>query len=339
MNITIIDPKSGQVHPLSANDETNEAIFGARWHHGVLDLIDTPEDKATADHYELQWGSEVGFQAFAQNNPKAMQATPGKQMGWPLFFHEVRELAREREVRVYDAACGFGGLLDEFFADPVPEGLVYVGADVHGSLASIRIPPGVRSGQITLLRWDIGERLPVLEPFDVVVCRASIHHTKEPHRTFDNLVSVLKPAGRIAISAYARKGNLREAVDNGVRAAISPLPPKEAMRVGRELALFGRALQETGAVVGIAEDMPWLGIKAGEYPLQSLIYDHLLKCWWNDAFGESYSTVVNYDWYHPTYAYRYTLDQLKTWFDKNKIRLTCTQSTPFQHFLEGVRDV
>lgn len=337
MTFTIIDPVTRDRLTLGSDGRANAETFGRRWRKGVLDLVGSPEDQATADHYALQWSDEIGFQNFARENVQAMQATPGKQMGWPRFFHEVRNRARGQEVRVYDAACGFGGLLDEFFADPIPEGLVYLGADIHGSLTNIRLPQGARPGQIALLRWDIGERLPVAEPFDVVVCRASIHHTKEPHRTFDNLASVLLPGGRIAISAYARKGNLREAVDDGLRAAIGPLMPMEAMGVGRELALLGRALQCTGARVMLSEDLAWLGIKAGDYPLQEFIYDHLLKCWWNDKFGERYSTVVNYDWYHPTYAYRYTLDQLTAWFDRNKIQVTQTVSTSFQHFLDGTR--
>ena len=338
MSFTVHDPVSGNSLQLGADPQRNAETFGARWQAGVLDLVGTPVDQATADHYELQWGESVGFQNFAQKNPQAMQATPGKQMGWPRFFEEVREMARHKSVRVFDAACGFGGLLDELFADPIPEGLIYLGADIHGSLANIKKPKSAAPGQITLMRWDIGEVLPVEEPFDVVICRASIHHTREPHRTFDNLVSRLsRGGGRIAISAYARKGNLREAVDDGLRAVIKPLGPDVAMKIGRELALFGRALQRTGARVTIDENLEWLGIKAGEHPLQSLIYDHLLKCWWNDAFGEDYSAVVNYDWYHPTYAYRYAFDELSGWFDKNHIQVNHSHSTSFQHFIDGTR--
>lgn len=337
MSFTIIDPASGQHLVLSLDDAENSSRFGSRWRNRVLDLVEQPADQATASHYELQWGPEVGFQNFAHSNPQALQVTPGKQLGWPRFFSEVREAARTKVVRVYDAACGFGGVLDELFADPIPEGLVYLGADMHGSLTNVKRPQGAAPGQVTLVRWDIGQKLPVLEPFDVVMCRASIHHTASPHQTFDNLVSVLAPTGRIAISAYARKGNLREAVDDGLREVIKRLTPSEAMKVGREFALFGCALRQTNALVTIEEDLPWLGIKSGQYPLQGLIYDHLLKCWWNDDFGEQYSSVVNYDWYHPTYAYRYEFDDLAAWFDRNRISINHSHSTSFQHFLDGVR--
>jgi SAM-dependent methyltransferase len=171
----------------------------------------------------------------------------------------------------------------------------------------------------------------------VVVCRASIHHTKEPRRTFENLASVLGPSGRIAISAYARKGNLREATDDGLRNVIKPLAATDALKVGRELALLGKALKRTQAAVVIEENLEWLGIKAGHYPLQGLIYDHLLKSWGSDDFGEDYSAVVNYDWYHPTYAYRYAMGELEAWFDESHIALNHSHSTIFQHFPDGTR--
>ena len=337
MSFTIVDPESGIHRLLSPVDAVNAVSFGDRWRGGVLNLVDNASDQATADHYALQWGKTVGFQSFAQGNPSAMQATPGKQLGWPRFFKEVRESARFKTVRVYDAGCGFGGLLDELFASPIPEGLVYVGADIHGSLTDIKRPVGAGPGQVTLLRWDIGEKLPVVELFDVVICRASIHHTKEPHRTFDRLAEVLAVGGRIAISAYARKGNLREAVDDGLRNVIKQLAPSDAMLVGRELAIFGRALQRASARVTIDEDLKWLGIEAGDYPLHGLIYEHLLKCWWNDAFDTQYSAVVNYDWYHPTYAFRYAFDEIARWFECNGIQINHSNSTTFQHFADGVR--
>ena len=41
------------------------------------------------------------------------------------------------------------------------------------------------------------------------------------------------------------------------------------------------------------------GIPAGEHKVQTLFYNHFLKCFFNPVFGDEYSTLVNYDWYHP----------------------------------------
>ena len=73
-----------------------------------------------------------------------MEFTPGRQMGWPDLF-EASARAREIPTRIYDAACGFGGIMDELFRDPVPEHLLYVGADIHGALGDIDVPKNVRT--------------------------------------------------------------------------------------------------------------------------------------------------------------------------------------------------
>ena len=226
--------------------------------------------------------------------------------------------------------------MDALFADPVPPGLIYLGADIHGSLHSLKRPPGAKPGQTMLMRYDIFDPLPVAEPFDAVICRASIHHTPDPAKTFASLRSVLTSDGVLAISAYALKSRLRETMDDGLRAQIKPLPNDKALKVANELTQLARAIQQVPGKIEIGQDLEWLGIPKGSYGVHELIYDHMMKCWFNETFGEQYSDVVNFDWYHPTYAYRYRQDDLKTWFSRHSLDVIATASTKAQHYLEGV---
>ena len=41
--------------------------------------------------------------------------------------------------------------------------------------------------------------------FDYVICRAAMHHTPDPRKTFTSLVSRLKPGGQIAITVYRNR--------------------------------------------------------------------------------------------------------------------------------------
>ena len=34
--------------------------------------------------------------------------------------------------------------------------------------------------------------------------------------------------------------------------------------------------------------------------------------------------IVNFDWYHPTYAYRYELEEIAAWFVENGIEIKAT---------------
>jgi SAM-dependent methyltransferase len=302
-----------------------------------INLTNGIDDPKTAEHYSLQWGSTINYQDFARRNPDAMDSTPGRQMGWLDLFERIRARASAETTRVYDAACGFGGIMDELFRDPVPRHLLYVGADIHGALGDVTLPKNVRDDQIFLLRFDISAPLPVVEPFEFVICRASIHHTADPATTFSSLARVVAPQGHLAITAYAKKGRLRELNDDALRSLFANMSNDEAMRVAREFAALGKSLQSLSETVKIERDLEWLGISAGGYGVQQLIYDCILKCWYNQKFGDELSSLINFDWYHPTFAYRYERVALREWFLKAGLKVEREMSTKAQHYLEGVR--
>ena len=55
-------------------------------------------------------------------------------------------------------------------------------------------------------------------------------------------------------------------------------------------------------------------------------------------YGERFSTLVNYDWYHPRYAHRYELNEVEQWFERNQLRLVEETSTDVQHYLKGQKE-
>jgi len=289
----------------------------------VFDLEGAGHEQ-TVDHYTLQWSRDKAFFDFIQKQPKAKSVMPGGQMGWPALFEEIRTKARRAKtpIHVYDAACGFGGITQELVSEETAGGIRYVGADIHHSLDLIaeKVPALAKCGM--LIRWDISKPLPTDQRFDFVICRAAIHHTPDPRKTFSSLASRLKPGGQIAITVYRKKGTAREALDDAFRSEIVPMDPETAFAVSRQFTLLGRALQEIDQTVTISEDLPLFGIQKGEHKVQTLFYNHFLKCFYNSLFGEEYSTLVNYDWYHPRYAYRYRREEVQEWFEDAGLQVT-----------------
>jgi SAM-dependent methyltransferase len=305
---------------------------------GYTDLLSgRATSDQTSEHYSLQWGPDVDFASFYRERPEALSVMTSKQMGWPDLIRRVRERGANRPTFLLDAACGYGGLFMDLFAELAPEHLRYVGADIHGALPSIKRPAGIDATRAQFVRWDISDPVPAAQEFDFVICRAAIHHTPDPRATFHSLVGKLAPQGTIAITVYAKKAPMREASDDALRAAIVPMDPRDALQISRQFTLLGRDLQSAGGEIHIHQDLPVLGIKAGRYGIQDFIYNHFLKCWYNSGFGEQYSDIVNFDWYHPPYAYRYELDEVTRWFEDHGLELTTTSSTTAQHYLEGHR--
>jgi hypothetical protein len=66
--------------------------------------------------------------------------------------------------------------------------------------------------------------------------------------------------------------------------------------------------------VEIADDIPELGLQRGTYDVQRLLYDHVLKCFWNDHYDFLTNVMVNFDWYRPAHAFRYTEADVRGWF-------------------------
>jgi SAM-dependent methyltransferase len=291
----------------------------------------------TADHYSLQWSAKLGFLEFVQQQQAARQVMPAGQLGWDALCAVIREQATQGPVSVYDAACGFGGVANDLITPETAPRLRYVGADVHESLPDIleRIPLARECA--SFIRWDISRPLPVEGGFDFIICRAALHHTPDPRATFRALAGKLNPQGSIAISAYRRKGPCREALDDTLRETVSAMTPEQAFEAAAQFTVLGKALQQVTQPVVIGDDLPLLGIPAGTYPVQSLVYYHFLKCFYNPVFGDTYSTLVNYDWYHPEFAFRYDIDELREWFVENALEIEEERSIEVQHFLRGRR--
>jgi SAM-dependent methyltransferase len=287
----------------------------------------------TADHYTKQWGGTADFAGFVEANPDAAKVMPGRQLGWPDLIDRIRDRAATEETSVYDAACGFGDILRRLFADVKPAKLIYVGADIQDGLDRIETPPGA-----TLLQHDITTPLPGDREFDFVLCRAAIHHTPDPPKTFATLAKQLAPKGVIAISAYAKKSPMREAVDDALRAQIVPMDNETAWVTASQFTALGRDLQACDGVIEIAQDLPFLGIEAGSYKVQDFLYRYFIKCWHNPAFPPDKCDLVNFDWYHPPYAFRYEREELDAWATGAGLRVTKRSSIEAQHYFEAVRD-
>lgn len=160
---------------------------------------------------------------------------------------------------------------------------------------------------------DLVGDLSGLGQFDFIYCQEVLHHTADPVRSFNNLRGLLAPGGEIAIYVYKQKAPAREFVDDYVRDRIAALPYEQAMAHAAQITEFGRALTEAGLKVTVPQ-VDVLGIEAGEYDVQRLLYHFFAKCYWNPDISHEENVLVNYDWYHPQIATRHTLEEVEGWF-------------------------
>jgi SAM-dependent methyltransferase len=224
--------------------------------------------------------------------------------------------------RVLDAGCG-GGFFASLWMDDRwhKASTQWVGLDISAAIdvARDRLGAGPRTH---FVQADLSSPPFAAGSFDAIIAEGVLHHTPSTARALAALIPLLEPGGEILFYVYRRKAPLREFCDDYIRQQIAGMDPADAWVAMRPLTALGRALAELHAEVDVPEDVPLLGIKAGRYDVQRLIYWHVAKLYWNDALAFEENTHVNFDWYHPTYAHRHTAEEIHEWCERGGLAVT-----------------
>jgi SAM-dependent methyltransferase len=242
------------------------------------------------------------------------QHTAGFYTSWYLERYGLGDLAGLqqllRETRfVLDAGTGSGR--DAAWFAENGDAQVY---GVDTAWDALRITAAeVKRPNLAFVHADVN-RLPFPDEFfDLVNCDQVIHHTPDPPATFRNLRRKLKTGGQICCYVYRKKAVIREFVDDYVRERIKDMPIGQALALCEGITKLGKAFAGLRANVEIEEDIPILGIHKGRYDVQRFLHWNVLKCFWNDDFDFFTNNVVNFDWYHPVYCFRYHPEEFKAW--------------------------
>jgi arsenite methyltransferase len=234
----------------------------------------------------------------------------------------MREFFGSRR-RILDAGCG-SGFSTGCWLDRSWRGegdAEWVGADISRAVDVARQNLGSFPGT-NFVQADILQLPFRAQSFDTIFSEGVLHHTPSTEKALKALVPLLAPGGEILFYVYRKKGPIREFADDYIRDVVAPLPPEEAWELMRPLTHLAQALAELRAEVEVPEDIPYLGIKAGRYDVQRLIYWHFLKIFWNGAFTFEQNVTINFDWYHPRYAHRQTEAEVRRWCDESGLSVT-----------------
>jgi len=147
--------------------------------------------------------------------------------------------------------------------------------------------------------------------FDLINCDQVLHHTADPPRTLREFRRILAPGGGLHTYVYATKALPRELLDDYFRDYATRLSHDELWALSEQLTRLGRTLAELEVTIEIP-DMPALGIAGGRVDLQRFLYWNFIKCFWNPEHGWEGSLMVNFDWYSPETAFRYSRREFET---------------------------
>lgn len=271
--------------------------------------VDTlaPDQRETVETFAYKWSQIPGY-AHEQATKANRERWYFERFGFEQGDADVQDFLSSAHY-VLEAGTGTGvdtDLLARNF-----DGLLF-GVDISSAI-NIAYQRFNRNDRIALFQADLG-RLPFRPNFfDVISCDQVLHHTPDPAGNFKRLVNLLRPDGHILLYVYRVKGPLREYADDYLRELLTQAPLEKCLAFCEKITRLGRNLSRLQATVAVEDDIPELGLQRGEYDVQRLLYDHILKCFWNDDYDFMTNVMVNFDWYRPLRAFRYTEAEVRGW--------------------------
>lgn len=247
----------------------------------------------------------------------ALDPTPAEGEAWQRFQFDwyLRSYGYDHEEElaaflascrtILDAGCG-PGYKAAWLARLAPHATVvamdlsdstFVAAKRYADLANLAV-----------VRGDIANTPFQAGTFDFISCDQVLHHTENPPATAKEFARILGPSGLLNTYVYAKKALPRELLDEHFREYSKRLSSRELWDLSEQLTRLGRTLSELGIEIEVP-DIPALGIEGGRMDLQRFIYWNFIKCYWNPEHGFETSRSVNFDWYAPSTAFRYTMEE------------------------------
>lgn len=323
---------------------TTEAVTPANWLANLIGVTDRPTEGTSAESLGIELQFRDGVWRSASAISAAQEATSdafGYKWARRDTFESAASLARARawlEARYGDVAgadwwddlgehpvltdlgCGAGmsGLL---LFGPKLADVRYLGVDVSAAVdvARTRFQKAEAPGEF--LQADV-TRLPIPDgSVSVVFAEGVFHHTDSTHRAIAEAARLLVSGGKILFYVYRQKGPIREFTDDLIRADLQGRDPDDAWAALYPLTRLGMALGELEATVDVPEDIPVLGISAGEIDVQRLFYWHVAKAFYDPRLGIEEMNHINFDWFSPVNAHRQSPAEVRSWCDDVGLRI------------------
>jgi SAM-dependent methyltransferase len=295
--------------PLFVGDQERINAFAAKHHLSVDKLGATwPEQGQTQTQNSFshkwnllkQWGLHTGEQEFLLDWYCRKLGVADRD-GLQSFYRSRR--------RVLEVGPG-SGFNTRYIAQQCP-GEVFA-LDISDA-ADTTFANTKELANCTVVRADLMESPFEDFYFDLIMADGVLHHTPDTRAAVQALYTKLAPGGKFFFYVYRKMGAARQFCDVHIRQRFTEMPADECYAACEGLTELGRELSRLCAKITLKRGIPVLGIPAGTHDVQRLLYYNFLKCFWNEAFDFDTNNMVNFDWYHPHYAWQHTAQEVEGW--------------------------
>jgi SAM-dependent methyltransferase len=281
----------------------------------VLNTAVVCDAAQTVESFGYQWTRLPDWSMTGEAYDRAIQWVLDKY-GWKTKAGLAASLQACR--RILDVGCGQGREL-ALFGEVSPRSFLVGLEPSQAALAAGRALGPARRALV--IQADLFAAPFVNGGFDFIFANGVLHHTRNTYEAFARCRRLLSKGGELAAYVYRKKAPLREFSDDYLRAAVTRMSPSDAWETCRGLTELGQQLAGLGGEIELTRGIPLLGIRPGRHPVQRLLYHTVLKMFWDPARGFEGSTLVNFDWYHPAFAWRHTAEEVRGWCEELSLRI------------------
>jgi SAM-dependent methyltransferase len=232
--------------------------------------------------------------------------------GWHTQHGYDRYMSQHRKV--LDVGCGVGR--ETLRMAKSSPGTLVIGLDASEAVHAAQ-EHAHRQGlsNVRIVKADLAALPFPSGGFDFVLAEGVLHHTPSTRDALRSVARMVSPGGELGLYVYRTKGVLREFADDHSRELIRNGAPRDTWSQIETITEIGRRLHELGVSIEVPADVPMLGLERGRFTIQELVYYFAFKCFWNPALTFEENAIVNFDWYAPSYAWRQSESEVRSWLE------------------------
>jgi arsenite methyltransferase len=286
--------------------------------HGLLrqDELCAREQEQTRDAFAYKW---------KKSNTYNSNTVKDKASRWLFerYLGNEPDLLKEWFVpgaKVLDAGCGSAFSAQLLFGDYI-NSINYLGIDISEAVDVAVSDFKSKNLKGEFIQADI-LKLPFEKSFfDIIFSEGVLHHTSSTEQALKYLSTILLPGGLFLFYVYNKKGPIREYTDDYVRSQLRGLDDQEAWDQLLPLTKLGKTIGELNLSVNVPEDIPMLGIPAGEVDIQRLFYWYICKAYYDQDYTPDEMNHINFDWYRPLNCHRQSPEEVEKWCDEAELSI------------------
>jgi len=245
--------------------------------------------------YPAHWQAE----GYGTEQSDAFQKEIFRNM-FPGYEDYVRNNSEDFD-RVLDVGCGDATAAIAFFGE-VWQRLSYTGIDPSGVLPAYENlrRHGKYDERLTrIVQTDMFAFDDYHSQWNWVFCVGVLHYLDDMQRGLERLAALLRPGGTMVLWVYRKQKPIRELTDNYLRSYFSAMSPENARKAIEGLTNLGMSLGAIKERLHI-EDIPELGIEAGEYSLHEFFYYFIMKLFYHPKLPFERHVVNNWNAFYPS---------------------------------------